>query len=312
MADILITGGAGFIGANLTRRLLQEGNAVLVLDNLSSGNLNNLPQYTKKFSFIHHDVREKIDLKNIPVDQIYHLACPASPPFYQKDPLSTLETSILGTRNILQLAKNHGAKMLFSSTSETYGNPLEHPQKETYWGNVNAIGERSCYDEGKRAAETFSYLFNQQGLDLRVVRIFNTYGPFMDANDGRVVSNFINQALENKPITIYGSGNQTRSFCYVDDLVDGLVKFMNLKEPYFGPINLGNPGEFTVKELAEKVKKLIPESTSQIEYHPLPSDDPEKRKPFIERANQVLGWQPKIQLEEGLIKTIKYFEGIQN
>ena len=306
--NILVTGSAGFIGTNLTKRLLENGNKVIGVDSFYSGQEKNLKIFylNPNFKFIKHDVRERLPLDRN-VDQIYHLACPASPPRYQQDPKFTLDTSIDGTRNMLELANQKNASILFSSTSEIYGNPLEHPQKESYWGNVNAIGERSNYDEGKRVAETYCYLYKKLGVDIRVARIFNTYGPYMDSEDGRVVSNFIIQALKNKDITIYGTGKQTRSFCYVDDLIEGLIKFMNLKERYFGPINLGNPEELSIIELSEKVKNLT-ESKSEIIFKPLPADDPEKRKPDITRAREVLQWEPKIQFEEGLKNTIKYFK----
>lgn len=305
---ILITGGAGFIGTNLTRKLLDEGNEVICLDNFYSGKKQNVLEFLpqKNFSILDTDVKNKINLDGS-VDQIYHLACPASPPIYQKDMLFTLDTSVLGTKNVLNFAQEKKAKILFSSTSEIYGNPVEHPQSESYFGNVNTIGKRSCYDEGKRVAETYCYLSKEKELDVCVARIFNTYGPFMDANDGRVVSNFIVSALNNKNLEIYGTGNQTRSFCYVDDTIDGLVKFMNLKEKYFGPINIGNPAEFTITELAEKVLSYIPLSRSKIVFKPLPSDDPERRKPNIEKANKVLGWYPKISIEKGLDATIQFF-----
>jgi UDP-glucuronate decarboxylase len=305
---ILITGGIGFIGTNLALKLLDLGNKVVAVDNFYSSSPERLKVFANKknFSFIQHDIRKplKIDQK---IDEIYNLACPASPPIYQKDPIFTLETSVLGIRNMLKLAKKHKAKILQASTSEVYGNPLQHPQKESYWGNVNPVGPRSCYDEGKRVAETFCCEYFNKGVDVRVVRIFNTYGPFMNPTDGRVVVNFIVQALKNEDLTIYGDGSQTRSFCYVDDLIEGMIKYMELKERFFGPINLGNPGEFTIKQLAEMVLRLIPESKSKIVYLPLPKDDPEKRKPDISLAQKILKWEPKIKLEEGLFRTIDYF-----
>jgi len=308
MKTILITGGTGFIGTNLALKLLDLGNKVVAVDNFYSSSPERLKIFANKknFSFIQHDIRKplKIDQK---IDEIYNLACPASPPIYQKDPIFTLETSVLGIRNMLKLAQEHKAKILQASTSEVYGNPLQHPQKESYWGNVNPVGPRSCYDEGKRVAETFCYEYFNKGVDVRVVRIFNTYGPFMNPADGRVVVNFIVQALKGKDLTIYGDGSQTRSFCYVDDLIEGMIKYMDLKERFFGPINLGNPEEFTIKKLAELVLKLIPESKSKIVYRPLPKDDPEKRKPDISLAQKILKWKPKIKLKEGLFRTIDYF-----
>lgn len=317
--NTIITGGAGFIGTNLIKRLLSEDNRVICVDNLFSGHLFNLKQFRENpnFNFIQTDIinKDSFDAINpgwdIEFDQIYHLACPASPPYYQVRPLFTLKTCFQGTYNVLEFARERGIRVLFSSTSEIYGDPLEHPQTESYRGNVNTVGPRSCYDEGKRVAESLCYeFFQKEGVDVRVVRIFNSYGPFMDSKDGRVVSNIINQALNEKDITIYGTGKQTRSFCYVDDLVDGLIKdmnFGNLDEKCFGPINLGNPQEFTINELAERVKKLIPEYKGKIEYKELPKDDPTRRKPDISRAREILGWEPKISLEEGLVKTIEYF-----
>jgi UDP-glucuronate decarboxylase len=308
MKTILITGATGFIGTNLALKLLSLGDRVIGIDNFYSSSPKRLRIFAdkKNFYFIKHDIRKPLKIKE-KIDEIYNLACPASPPIYQKDPIFTLETSILGIRNMLKLAEEYKAKILQASTSEVYGNPLEHPQKESYWGNVNPVGPRSCYDEGKRVAETFCYEYFNKGVDVRVVRIFNTYGPFMSSADGRVVVNFIVQALKNEDLTIYGDGSQTRSFCYIDDLVEGMIKYMDLKERFFGPINLGNPGEFTIKQLAEIVLKLIPESKSKIVYRPLPKDDPEKRRLDITLAKKVLNWEPKIGLEEGLLKTIDYF-----
>lgn len=307
----LVTGGAGFIGTNLVERLLNEGHFVFVVDNLYSGKKKNIERFfsNRRFDFLEWDITNSFNVSK-DVEQIYHLACPASPVKYQENPRMTIDTSILGIRNMIEFANEKNARLLFTSTSEIYGNPLVHPQTEDYWGNVNTIGPRSCYDEGKRAAETFCRIAKDEGQDVRVVRIFNTYGPFMDANDGRVVSNFINQAITNQPITIYGSGKQTRSFCYVDDMVDGLIKFMNLNEKYFGPINLGNPDEFTMIELAEKVLGMTG-SNSQIIFKMLPKDDPEKRKPDISRAKEILNWEPKIKLEQGLVKTIDYFRVVK-
>lgn len=304
---ILVTGGAGFIGSHLCRDLLKEGHYVICLDNLFTGNINNIIELkgNKNFEFIRHDVIEPITIE---IDQIYHLACPASPIHYQYNPIKTIKTNVVGTLNMLGLAKRTKARMLFASTSEVYGDPKEHPQKETYWGNVNPIGIRSCYDEGKRCAETLCFDYHRQNnVDIRVVRIFNTYGPNMHPNDGRVVSNFIVQALQNKDITIYGNGKQTRSFQYVDDLIAGLKKMMN-NEKTVGPINLGNSNEFTIMELAKKILAMIPESKSKIVSKPLPADDPKQRKPDIIAAKKLLSWQPKISLGEGLQKTIYYFK----
>lgn len=306
---ILITGAAGFIGTNLIKKLLPLGHKIIGVDNFYSGSKENVKLFASNpdYEFIKHDIRKPLKISE-KIDQIYNLACPASPPRYQKDPLFTLETSVLGIRTMLKLAQEHRAKFLQASTSEIYGNPLEHPQKESYWGNVNPVGPRSCYDEGKRAAETFCYEYFNRGVDVRVIRIFNTYGPFMNPADGRVVVNFINQALNNKDITVYGNGDQTRSFCYIDDLIWGMIKHMALPRRYFGPINLGNPEEFTVLKLAQVVLRLIPKSKSKIIYKPLPKDDPIRRKPDISRAKKILGWRPKIGIEEGLKRTIKYFE----
>jgi len=307
---ILITGGAGFIGSHLCRRLLEEGNEVICADNLFTGNKANIIDLldNKKFEFIRHDVVFPLYVE---VDQIYNLACPASPVHYQYNPVKTIKTSVMGALNMLGLAKRINARILQTSTSEVYGDPEVHPQPESYWGKVNPIGIRSCYDEGKRCAESlfFSY-HNQNKVDIRVIRIFNTYGPNMHPNDGRVVSNFIVQALKNKNITIYGDGSQTRSFQYVDDLVEGMIKMMNNKDKFIGPVNIGNPIEFTIKELAEKVLKLIPESKSKIIYKPLPQDDPKQRKPDIKLAKKKLKWEPKIHLKEGLEKTIEYFRTV--
>lgn len=306
---VLVTGGAGFIGTNLTKKLLDLGNRVVGVDNFYSSDKNrvNLFKRNKNYSFIRHDVRRPLKI-NQKIDQIYNLACPASPPIYQKNPLYTLETSVFGIVNMLKLAKEHQAIFLQASTSEVYGNPLQHPQKESYFGNVNTVGPRSCYDEGKRVAETFCYLNSLEGVDVRLVRIFNTYGPYMDPKEGRVIVNFIVQALNNRDMTIYGDGSQTRSFCFVSDLIEGITKYMNLKKPYFGPINLGNPEEFSMKELAKKVLEAIPESKSKIIFRPLPVDDPLKRKPDISLAKKILNWEPKVKLEEGLKETINYFK----
>lgn len=306
---ILVTGGAGLIGSNLCENLINENFHVICLDNFLTSSKNNIAHLMSKsnFELIEHDITEPISLK---VDKIFNLACPASPVHYQKDPIKTLKTSVLGIINMLDLAKQNNARILQASTSEIYGDPLVHPQKEEYWGNVNTIGIRSCYDEGKRTAETLLMDYHRQyNLDTRIVRIFNTYGPKMAKNDGRVVSNFILQAIHNEDITVYGDGSQTRSFCYVDDLIKGLQALMN-KENYHLPVNLGNDGEFTVKELAEKIIKLT-NSKSKIIYKALPSDDPVKRKPDLTRAREVLNYEPKIKLEDGLKKTIEYFMGME-
>lgn len=303
--SILVTGGAGFIGSHLCERLLNEGHDVLCADNFFTGSKENIRHLLQNdhFEIIRHDI---VDPLVVEVDQIYNLACPASPVHYQHNPIKTIKTSTVGMVNMLGLAKRVGARILQTSTSEVYGDPEEHPQKETYWGNVNPIGVRSCYDEGKRVAEALCMNYRRQNdVDTAIVRIFNTYGPRMHPNDGRVVSNFIVQALKNEPITLYGDGSQTRSFCYVDDLVDGLIKMMNSKET--GPINLGNPRESTVKELAEKIIEMTG-SKSEIVLNPLPEDDPKKRQPNITLAKTKLNWEPKVALEEGLEKTINYFK----
>ena len=305
---ILVTGGAGFIGSHLCRRLINEGHQVICLDNLFTGTRNNVKDLIDKsnFELIIQDVTQPIQLDNI--DQIYNLACPASPIHYQYNPVKTVETNVIGAINVLNLAKRTGACVLQASTSEVYGDPTVHPQKEEYWGNVNPIGIRSCYDEGKRAAETLFFDYHRQyGVDIKVVRIFNTYGPNMQKNDGRVVSNFIVQAIEGKDITIYGDGLQTRSFCFVSDLVEGIVRLMNSDKAITGPINIGNPSEFTVKQLAEMIISMT-KSESTIVYKPLPQDDPKKRKPDITLAMRELEWIPMIGIHEGLEKTIKYFE----
>lgn len=304
---ILITGGAGFIGSHLCEKLLKEGNEVISVDNYFTGRKKNIQHLTKNpnFEIIRHDIVNELRAE---VDQIYNFACPASPVHYQYNAISTIKTNVLGTMNMLGLAKKVKARILQASTSEVYGNPLEHPQKESYWGNVNTIGIRSCYDEGKRISETLCFDYNRQhNVDIRVIRIFNTYGPRMLANDGRVVSNFIVQALSGKDITIYGDGSQTRSFCYVDDLVNGIVAMMN-QDSFQGPVNLGNSDEFTVKELAELVIKLT-KSKSKIIYNPLPQDDPARRRPDLTLAKEKLGYKFTVPLVEGLKRTIKYFQG---
>ena len=303
---ILVTGGAGFLGSHLCDRLLAEGNDVLCVDNFYTSTRRNIVHLLEhpNFELMRHDVTFPLYVE---VDRIYNLACPASPIHYQRDPVQTTKTSVHGAINMLGLAKRTGARILQSSTSEVYGDPSVHPQPESYWGNVNPIGIRSCYDEGKRCAETlfFDY-WRQHRLPIKVARIFNTYGPRMLPDDGRVVSNFIVQALAGKDITIYGDGNQTRSFCYVDDLVDGLMRLMESDEDVTGPINLGNPGEFSIRELAEKVVELV-DSGSRLVYEPLPQDDPTQRQPDIGQAQEVLGWTPHVSLDEGLPRTVEYF-----
>ncbi len=304
---VLVTGGAGFIGSHLCERLLKEGYDVICMDNLFTGQKDNIRHLMTDpyFEFIRQDVLEDIYVE---CDQIYNLACPASPIHYQYDPIKTIKTSFIGSLHALGLAKRCHARILQASTSEVYGDPEVHPQPETYWGHVNPDGIRSCYDEGKRAAETLFFDYHRQhGVDIKVVRIFNTYGPNMRGDDGRVVSNFIVQALKGEDITIYGDGSQTRSFCYVDDLVEALIRMMNSRGGFTGPVNLGNPGEFTMLELAKKVIELTG-SDSKIVYLPLPSDDPTQRKPVIDLAKKELGWEPTIPLEEGLKKTIDYFK----
>lgn len=305
---IMITGGAGFIGSHLCKRLLDEGNEVLCVDNFFTGRRQNLYEFmdNKRFEMLRHDITMPLYVE---VDQIYNLACPASPVHYQFDPIQTTKTSVHGSINMLGLAKRIQARILQASTSEVYGNPEVHPQPETYWGRVNPIGPRACYDEGKRCAETLFFDYHRQaGLDIRVIRIFNTYGPNMNSEDGRVVSNFIVQALKGEDIAIYGDGSQTRSFQYVDDLVEGMMRMMNNEQGFIGPVNIGNPDEYTIKQLAEKVLELIPESKSKLIYKELPQDDPLQRKPVIELAQQELGWAPKVPLEQGLMPTIAYFK----
>jgi len=309
LKKVLITGGAGFIGSHLCKKMLDLGHAVICVDNLFTGSIDNIKEFQNMsfFQFIDHNINIPLDIK---ADYIFNLACPASPVQYQKNPVETIKTNVLGTFNILELAKKNNARILQASTSEVYGDPLEHPQKETYWGNVNPIGIRACYDEGKRVAETLFYDFHRQfGLDIRVARIFNTYGPNMAINDGRVVSNFIVQALKNEYISIYGDGSQTRSFCYVDDLVNGLVKLMFYSNG-ISLVNLGNPQEVDIKYLAEEICKLT--NNSNIKYFSLPEGDPVRRKPDIGIAKTLLNWQPEIDLQSGLIKTINFFKNSIN
>lgn len=307
---ILVTGGAGFLGSNLCERLAKEpANYVYCLDNLQTGSLENIKELVglSNFEFIEHDIVEPIELE---VDQIYNAACPASPPAYQADPVHTLKTSVFGILNMLELARKYDATVLQFSTSEVYGDAQVHPQPETYWGNVNPDGIRSCYDEGKRAAETLCFDYHREyGVKIKVIRIFNTYGPKMNPQDGRVISNFVNQALRNEDITVYGDGKQTRSFCYVDDLIEGIYRMMNSPEEVTGPVNLGNPGEFTMLELAEEVLGQTG-SRSKLVFHDLPKDDPKQRRPDITKAKQLLDWEPKVPLREGLGKTIEYYKGL--
>lgn len=304
---ILVTGGAGFIGSHLCKRLIDEGNTVICLDNFFTGRRENIVDLldNKNFELLEHDITTPLD---VTVDQIYNLACPASPPHYQFDPIQTTKTSVLGAINMLELAKKLKVRILQASTSEVYGDPDVHPQPESYWGRVNPIGIRSCYDEGKRCAETlfFDYHRHEQ-VDIKVIRIFNTYGSNMNPDDGRVVSNFIVQALKDEDITIYGDGKQTRSFQYIDDLVEGIVLMMNNEDGFIGPVNLGNPDEFSIKELAETVLAHIPNSKSKLVYKDLPEDDPKQRQPDISLAKQKLNWSPKVKLNDGLEETIAYF-----
>ena len=307
MKKILVTGGAGFLGSHLCEALLKQGNEVICMDNYFTGSKSNIVHLLDNpyFELYRHDVTMPA---HVEVDEIYNLACPASPIHYQYDPIKTIQTSIMGAINMLGVAKRTGAKILQASTSEVYGDPHIHPQPEEYWGNVNPIGIRSCYDEGKRCAETLFFDYHRQNnVRIKVIRIFNTYGPNMHPNDGRVVSNFIVQALKGKDITIYGDGSQTRSFCYCDDLIRGMIAMMATPDEITGPINLGNPHEFTIKQLAELVIELTG-SKSQIIYEPLPSDDPTQRQPIIDKAKAILGWEPTVQLREGLVKTIEYFD----
>ena len=303
---VLVTGGAGFIGSHLCRRLLDRGHEVLAVDNFSSSSKRNLYDLLdeRRFEFIRHDVTFPLYVE---VDQIYHLACPASPVHYQRDPVQTTKTCVMGSINMLGMAKRLGVPVLLSSTSEVYGDPAVHPQSEAYWGNVNPIGPRSCYDEGKRAAETLFFDYHRQHkLKIKVARIFNTYGPRMHPNDGRVVSSFIVQALSGQPLTLHGDGSQTRSFCYVDDTVEGLIRLMNSPDEVTGPVNIGNPDEFTMLELAKRVLQETG-SGSLVEHHPLPADDPVRRRPDIARARELLGWEPTVPFSEGITRTVEFF-----
>jgi len=309
MKQILITGGAGFLGSHLCERLIEQGNEVLCLDHFFTGSKNNIIHLLQNphFEMIRHDIINPIYLE---VEQIYHLACPASPVYYQYNPIKTIKTNVMGTINTLGLAKRVKAKILLTSTSEVYGDPDIHPQREDYWGRVNPIGIRSCYDEGKRTAECLMMDYRRQnGVNVKIVRIFNTYGPRMAVNDGRVVSNFIVQALKGEEITVYGDGSQTRSFCYITDLIEGLIRMMDMPDNFPGPVNIGNPAEFTIRELAEMVIRMTG-SRSMIAFKALPEGDPRQRKPDISLAMDMLGWQPRVELNEGLEKTIAYFRNI--
>jgi len=309
MKRILVTGGSGFIGSHLCTRLIKDGHSVICLDNFFTGSRSNVWHLMNnpRFELVRHDVTVPY---NAEVDEIYNLACPASPVHYQHDPVKTVKTSVMGAINMLALGRQVGAKVLQASTSEVYGDPIVHPQPEEYWGNVNTVGIRSCYDEGKRCAETlFMDYHRQKKLRIKIIRIFNTYGPLMSKNDGRVISNFIIQALKDEDITLYGDGSQTRSFQYVDDLIEGMVRMMDTDDKFVGPINIGNPNEFTIRELAEKVIELTG-SKSKFIYKPLPGDDPKQRQPNIALAKEKLNWQPSVHLEEGLIKTIDYFKSV--
>jgi UDP-glucuronate decarboxylase len=311
MKRILVTGGAGFIGSNLCTRLVEEGNDVICLDNYYSGRKENVWHLIGRpnFELVRHDICNPFWAE---VDEIYNLACPASPIYYQNAPIHTTKTSIFGIYNMLGLARRTGCKILHASTSEVYGDPTVHPQPETYWGNVNPIGVRSCYDEGKRVAETLCFDYHRlHKVRIKIIRIFNTYGPKMAMNDGRVVSNFVCQALKGEDITIYGDGKQTRSFQYVDDLIEGMIRMMNTSDDFTGPVNIGNPGEFTMLELAEKVIKMTG-SKSKIVFKPLPNDDPRQRKPDITLAKEKLGWEPTVPLEQGLVHMIEYFSEVLN
>ena len=311
MKKILITGGAGFVGSNLCSRLVNENNFVICVDNLDTGKTSNIQNLLKNdnFKFFNHDIVKVFDY-NEKIDEIYNLACPASPPSYQRDPIQTLKTCTIGTINILELALRNRSKVLQASTSEIYGDPLTHPQNENYWGNVNPIGIRSCYDEGKRCSETLFMDYNRKfKLETKIVRIFNTYGKNMDKNDGRVISNFINQAIKNNELTIYGEGNQTRSFLFIDDLIDGLL--LSMRNNYYLPINLGNPNEISMNDLADLILRLTKSSSKKV-FLPLPFDDPKRRKPNISLANTTLGWKPKTDLKNGLLHTINFYRNSSN
>jgi UDP-glucuronate decarboxylase len=308
--NILIAGGAGFLGSHLCDKVLKDGDNVFCLDNLSTGSKENIAHLSElsNFTFIEHDIVDAVN-SSTSFDQIYNLACPASPINYQMDRIHTIKTNVLGAINLLELAKENGSTILQASTSEVYGDPEAHPQLETYWGNVNPIGPRSCYDEGKRCAETLFFDYHrQENIKIKVMRIFNTYGPRMQVDDGRVVSNFINQALQGLPMTIYGDGSQTRSFCYVNDLIDGMYKLMQSDQSIQGPINIGNPSEFTMNELAEKIISKLPQHQALKELKPLPQDDPRQRKPDITLAKELLGWEPQVPLDLGLDRTIEFFQ----
>jgi UDP-glucuronate decarboxylase len=312
MKNVVVTGGAGFLGSHLCDYLLNKGGKVICIDNLFTGSMNNISHLLKNpnFKFINHDIIDPIYLDDVQIHQIYNLACPASPVQYQVNPVRTIKANTIGVINVLGLAKKHRARILQASTSEIYGDPLVHPQTESYRGNVNTIGPRACYDEGKRVAETLFFDYHRQHkLEIRVMRIFNTYGPRMAENDGRVVSNFILQALKDEPITIYGDGTQTRSFCYVDDLIDGMHRLMN-KDDFLGPVNVGNPNEINLLELAKRIIGIAG-AKSKLIFKELPEDDPRQRNPDISLAKKVLGWEPKISLDEGLGKTVKYFKDLQ-
>jgi UDP-glucuronate decarboxylase len=310
MKRVLVSGGAGFLGSHLCSRLVDDGHHVICLDNFYTGRPENVAALRTgagagRFELVRHDV---VDRYYAEVDEIYHLACPASPPHYQRNPVRTLKTAVLGTMNMLELAQSTGAKILLASTSEVYGEPETHPQREDYWGHVNTIGKRACYDEGKRCGEAFAAAFADHRVEVRIARIFNTYGPRMDEHDGRVISNFVTQALREQPLTIYGDGSQTRSLCFYADLIEGLIRLIQLpRNP--GPVNLGNPEELTVREIAELVRELAG-TASSIEYHPLPSDDPTRRRPDITKARQLLDWEPRVSAAEGIAKTIEYFRGV--